>query len=88
MHTGGERGSGLPHVPPQKTSKNAIKHEYTLEDPPSFFHIPQYPSKEFENDCASMKVTLYNILHIALQYNDTMKYVGSGQTVCTVTVGI
>jgi len=34
--------------------KNSIKHEN--RGPPRFSHYPQTPSKEFENDCASMDV--------------------------------
>jgi hypothetical protein len=33
--------------------KNAIKHE-NRGPPPRFFTTPSTPSKEFENDCASM----------------------------------
>jgi hypothetical protein len=60
MHTGGRRGA--PYVPPQKNlkifyHKNAIKHKN--RGPLDFLTIPSTPaaapSKEFANDCASMK---------------------------------
>jgi hypothetical protein len=45
MHTRGELKK-LDH-------KNAIKYKYRRH-PPRFSHNPKYPSKEFENDWASM----------------------------------
>jgi hypothetical protein len=56
MHTGGEGGRGgstLPKDSGKLYHKNAIKHE--KEDPlPDFLITPSTPSKEFENDCASL----------------------------------
>jgi hypothetical protein len=56
-HRGGG-DAGAPHLPPQKTLtncniKNAIRHE-NRGPHPRFFTTPSTPSKEFENDCASM----------------------------------
>jgi hypothetical protein len=64
-HRGGGRGGwrarGAPHVPPQKTLKNCnikMQHNTKIEGPlPDYFTTPCTPSKEFENDCASMDQT-------------------------------
>jgi hypothetical protein len=59
----GERGRrrGAPHVPPQKTLKNCnikMQENTKIEDPLlDFFTTPCTPSKEFENDCASMRLS-------------------------------
>ncbi len=57
MRTGGRRG--VPNVLPQKTLKNLVpKMQYNtkkMTPPPlDFLATPSTPSKEFENDCASM----------------------------------
>jgi len=41
--------------------KNAVKHEN--RGPPRFSHNPMYPSKEFENECASMAITSILVLN-------------------------
>ncbi len=59
MHTGGGPGGGGTSCTPSKDfekfgHKNAIKHEKRTPLP-GFSHNPGTPSKEFENDCASMR---------------------------------
>jgi hypothetical protein len=50
-------GGGTSCTPTKDNEKldhiNAFKHE-NRGPPPKFFHNPKYPSKEYENDCASM----------------------------------
>ena len=58
MHTRGVEGETGTSCNPSKDFekfglKNAIKHE-NRGPPPIFFHNPMSPSKEFENDCASL----------------------------------
>ena len=57
LHIEGREGEeGAPHVPPQKTFCNVKTTK--IEDPlPHFFTTPWTPSKQFENDCASMALT-------------------------------
>ena len=59
-HRWGRRGAGATHVPTQKNwkfvHKNTIKHKNRGPPPLRFSHNPIIPSKDFENDCASMTV--------------------------------